>query len=84
MFPTTSFSSETIGSISLPNITTGGTPLRGTPLLNHSNSPLSEEWECCRAQLYYEHSCHKNPRFLLAMAHDIINPQTGNVNHVHF
>ena len=77
MFPTTSFSPETVGSISLPNITTGDTPLRGIPLPNHSNSPLSEEWECCRAQPYYEHFCNKNPRFLLAMAHDVINPQTG-------
>lgn len=77
MFPTTSFSPETVRSISSPNITTCHTPLRGITLPNHSNTTSSEEWECCRAQPYYEHSCKNNPRFLLAMAHDVINPQTG-------
>ena len=77
MFPTTSFSPETVRSVSSPNITTYHTPLRGITLPNHSNTTSSEEWECCRAQPYYEHSCKNNPRFLLAMAHDVINPQTG-------
>lgn len=30
-----------------------------------------------QAEQYYETSCKKNPKFLLAMAHGIINPTTG-------
>ena len=30
-----------------------------------------------QAKQYYETTCNKNPKFLLAMAHGIINPKTG-------
>ena len=49
----------------------------GTPLQNPVVHEKFLDINDYRTKQYYETSCNMNPKFLLAMAHDIINPKTG-------
>ena len=48
-----------------------------TPCMNPDDHIKLLNINVYQAKQYYETSCNKNPKFLLAMAHEIINPKTG-------
>ena len=70
VFPQAVYSTAIIG-------TTTAIRDSGTPLLNPVVHMKLLDINDYRAKQYYETSCKINPKFLLAMAHDIINPKTG-------
>ena len=48
-----------------------------TPSLNHLDPSVSLRLNYYQAQQYHETTCNKNPKSLLAIAHEIIDPKTG-------
>ena len=70
VFPLEVYSTTAIGA-------TSSTPDSFTPAPNPVDRSKFLKIDAYQAQQYHETSCNKNPNFLLAMAHDIINPKTG-------
>ena len=70
VFPLEVYSTAAIGA-------TTSTRESSTPILNPVNHSKLLDINDYQAKQYHEISCNKNPKFLLAMAHNIINPKTG-------
>ena len=67
VFPLEVYSTTAIGA-------TNSTPDSCTPTLNPVDHSKLLEFNGYQVQQYHETSYNKNPKYLLAMAHEIINP----------